>query len=154
MEIMNVVIRVLHVLSAILLMGGMGMMLMCVLPAIREKDASLMESLVPAVRKRFSKIAMVAIGLLLLTGFGQWGLNHKVYEGATPLPNIVLGVKMLAAFAVFFIFFGMNSGVIKGCPKKWMGISFTLALLVVILAAVVRQVRLGVLFETFVPVVQ
>ncbi|MHC4993588.1 MAG: hypothetical protein ACYTGQ_00900 [Planctomycetota bacterium] len=149
MDTAKVVIRILHTLSAIMLMGGVGMMIMCVLPAIKQTEASLMDTLVPAVRKRFFKIAVASIVLLLLTGFAQWGLNHGAYEVATPLPNIVLGFKMLRAFAVFIVFFGLNSGVIRGCPKKWMTISFGMATLVVILAAVTRQIRLGVLYESF-----
>ncbi len=104
------------------------------------------ESLREAVRARWAKFVHAAIALLLLTGsinFAILAIPPKI----KPIPyHPIFGVKLLAAFAVFFIAEALMSrgpgfANIRAKRAKWLGILLALAGLVVLLSGILNQVR-------------
>lgn len=143
MQVLDIVVRILHVLSAIGLLGGTAFVVVALLPAMGGVDEPAREKLMPTVRKRFHRIVHPAVVLLLLTGIYQWVTNHEPYEQAGPVLHGVLGVKVLIALTIFGLIFAADAGVLKGGPPRWAKVNLTLGLIVVILAAIVRHLRLG-----------
>ncbi len=104
------------------------------------------ERLREAVRARWAKFVHAAVALLLLTGsinFAILAIPPKI----KPLPyHPIFGVKLLAAFAVFFIAEALMSRGpgfvgIRARRAKWLGILLALAGLIVLLSGILNQVR-------------
>jgi len=92
------------------------------------------------------KITHASILLLLATGVAQWVMLHDVYEqGNKALIASMLGTKVLIALGIFTIIFAQAFGVLKGPPGRWAKVGMVMGVLVVILAGVVRTLRLDAL---------
>jgi len=144
----EITLRVLHVLSAIGLLGGTMFVVVGMLPALKarlEDDEQRAELASAAVRKYY-KITHASILLLLATGVAQWVMLHDVYEqGNKALIASMLGTKVLIALGIFTIIFAQAFGVLKGPPGRWAKVGMVMGVLVVILAGVVRTLRLDAL---------
>jgi uncharacterized membrane protein len=141
----EIIMRLIHIVSAILLVGGMAFLLVSVIPALRPHEPAIRDSVMGLIRKRFMRIMHPAIAGLLISGAYQWMTNHGRYEEAaqTPLIQALLGTKVLIALAAFVIAFASAAGVLRGCPTKWVKINLVLVSIVIVLAVVVRQTRLA-----------
>lgn len=112
------------------------------------------ERLRDAVRARWAKFVHAAVGLLLLTG----SINFAILALPPKIKLIpyhpIFGVKLLAAFAVFFIAEalisrGPWSAAIRANRAKWLGILLSLAGLIVLLSGILNQVRTSQAYPTF-----
>src|SRR5438876_3480500 len=65
----NVLSRWLHVLSAVILVGGIVFVGLALMPAMAGQEASVRQAVMGPVVRRFKILVHSAIGLLLLTGF-------------------------------------------------------------------------------------
>ena len=104
------------------------------------------ERLREAVRARWAKFVHATVALLLLTGsinFAILAIPPKI----NPIPyHPIFGVKLLAAFTVFFIAEALMSrgpgfATIRANRAKWLGVLLTLGGLIVLLSGVLNQVR-------------
>lgn len=143
MDAINIVLRVLHVGSAIALLGGTLFFLVVMLPSLRLMEEGLRDSVLQIARKRFYRIAHPALLLLVLTGFYNFSQYLDDYKKASKAVHGLLGVKILLALIILFIVFAQTFGVLKGCPKRWAKINLALGVVIVILAAIVRSLRLS-----------
>ena len=147
---MNVVLlisRWIHLASAIVAIGGAVFMLFALLPAAKATlTDEVHERFREAVRARWAKFVHAAVALLLLTGsinFAILALPPKIK--ALPY-HPIFGVKLLAAFAVFFIAEALMSrgpgfAGIRAKRAKWLGILLALGGLIVLLSGILNQVR-------------
>ena len=142
MEVLNVVMRVVHIGSAIGLLGGTLFALVAFIPASSTLEEGPRESILGIVSRRFYRIAHPAILLLLISGGYNFAIQLDAYREAGPLAHGLLGIKILLALVIFGIVFAQTFGVLKGRPGRWMMVNITLGTLIIILAAVVRHVRL------------
>jgi uncharacterized membrane protein len=133
-------IRVLHIGSAIALLGGTLFFLVVMIPSLKVMDEGLRASILQVARKRFYRISHPALLLLLLTGLYRFITDLPTYPRSV---HPLIGTKILLAVSILFIVFGQTFGVIKGCPIKWARVNLTLGVLIVILAAIVRGLRLA-----------
>ena len=148
MDIVDIIMRALHVGSAIVLAGGAAFMVLAMRPAMRLVDESFAQTLCRLVQQRFMRLAHAAIGLLAISGAWNWWRNVDVYgqvmehnRAAGIVLQGLLGIKVMLALAVFTIIFALSVGALKS-PQRWAKVNLTLAALIVILAAVVRFLRL------------
>ena len=100
LEIVSLVSRWLHVIPAIALVGGTLFMRLSYVPATQEWEAS--AELREAVRKKWAKIVMISIALLLISGLYNSAVKSMGYE-LSPLYNGLLGIKILLGFAIFYL---------------------------------------------------
>lgn len=142
MEILNIVMRVVHIGSAIALLGGTLFTLAALAPAVRLADEGLRESLTQTARKRFYRIAHPSILLLLLSGAYNWWRSMDVYRQADPMLHMLLGIKVLLAMVIFAVLFAQAFGVLRGGAGRWTAVNLTLGAAIVVLAGVVRHLRL------------
>ncbi len=143
MEVFNVIVRILHIGSAIALLGGTVFFLVVLIPSLKLLDDGLRGSILQIARKRFYRISHPALVLLLLTGFYNFYLNLGIYGKAHKAVHALIGIKILLALAVVFIVFAQTFGVLKGCPIRWAKINLALGVTIVILAAIVRALRMA-----------
>lgn len=104
------------------------------------------ERLREAVRARWAKFVYASIALLLITG----SINFAILAILPKIKSLpyhpIFGVKLLAAFAVFFIASALMSrgpgfAGIRAHRAKWLSILLALAGLIVLLSGVLNQVR-------------
>ena len=145
MEVLDVILRVAHIGSAIGLLGGALYALAAMLPAMKMLDEDLKQKMMTVAQKRFYRISHPAILLLLISGFYNFAINLGVYGDAHPALHGLLGTKILLALVIFFIVFAQTFGVLKGNPGRWLKINVTLGAIIVVLAAVVRHLHLAAL---------
>lgn len=92
--------RLVHVGTAIILVGGSAFMLLVLLPAADQIDDAEHDKLSAAVGARWKWIVQLGILLFLITGlYNYWIANHQ----GDGLYHALVGTKIILALVVFFI---------------------------------------------------
>lgn len=142
MEILAYISRILHVSTAIVLVGGSVFMLLVLLPAVKSLSEEAHEQLRTAVTQKWKRFVHLGILVFLLTGFYNFYLalpNHKgdgLYHG-------LVGTKILLAFGVFFIASALvgrsaKFEAMRQARQKWLTILVLLATLIVCISGFVK----------------
>ena len=140
---LDILSRWAHVGATVVLVGGAVFQLFVLIPAasnLSDEDRSLLQD---QIASRWQKFIMIGIGLLMLSGFYNFSRAIIIpkAEGMKfpPLYHIVIGIKILIAFVVFFLASAL-SGKSKALEsfrtqqKKWLAITITLAVIVIAMA--------------------
>ena len=139
--ILQIVMRYIHIVSAIIVVGGMSFMLMCLTPAVRLLDEQFRDSLMKMVHHRFLRVVWVAIGGLIVSGAYNWYMLQKTYDKIGPKANALIGTKVLIAFIMFAVVGARTVGMMQN-PRRALMINIHLAAIVILLAAILRYYRL------------
>jgi uncharacterized membrane protein len=101
---LEVASRIIHVASAIVLVGGSVFMLLVVQPVIGKMDEGQRATLVDAFISRWKRVVHLGVTLFLVSGIYNYYLviQRGLHKG-DGLYHGLLGAKMLMALAVFFI---------------------------------------------------
>ena len=155
------VLRWLHILSAIALVGGAFFQRFALIGPAAELPEDARTRLLDAVRRRWSKVVMAAILFLLVSGLAnafttmpefrmafQLNPNHERLKLPRPTYDILLGVKILLALTIFF-FASALSGRGKATAgfrqqaSKWLSVNLFLAVVLVCISGVMRSFHTG-----------
>jgi hypothetical protein len=137
--------RVLHILSAIVLVGGVFYLRMVVAPRLRQSDADAGSD--PWFAGRRGAWAMwvgIATLVLIITGLWNYWQVIREYEKMAASYHMLAGIKMLLALLVFFLaaVLAGKSAVAEQLRQKmkfWLGLCLVVAIAVVILGSVLRS---------------
>ncbi len=152
MEVVVVLSRYLHVMSAILAVGG-AFFIRFILPAgLAQADAGSREAVLLRCRKLFKIIIHGAVTLLILTGaFNTWrnwadykltiGIMHGLWGG-----HMILGLTVITIS--LFLLAPAQPGKSHKSIMKW---NVALMFLVVLLASTVNFVRTSAIKERMIP---
>jgi uncharacterized membrane protein len=138
--ILTIVVRWVHILAAVIAIGGLFNMRFVLMPAVREAlSDEEHQRLRKSVMSRWSRIVNIAIGVLLLTGFYNFFTIGLEKSQGAPIYSMLFGIKFLLALAVFFISSALvgKAKVFDGMRAKagmWMTINVMLAFLVILLS--------------------
>jgi len=99
-EIIGLISRWLHVIPATILVGGTLFMRFSLVPATSESEAS--AELRESVRKRWSKLIMISVLLLLVSGLYNAAMKAIGFELSMTY-NILLLVKIVLGLAIFYL---------------------------------------------------
>lgn len=144
-DILSVVMRWLHIVAAILAVGGAAFIRFVLMPSARTLPEETRQTLRAEVLPRFGKLFVVSLSILVVTGFANFFMYqmplHKDGGGAY---HGIIGTKILLAFVVFFIGSALTgkAPVFASMRKKtstWLLLNTFLALAIVALAAVARE---------------
>ncbi|MEM9644050.1 MAG: hypothetical protein AAF989_03560 [Planctomycetota bacterium] len=138
MEIVAVVSRIVHVATAIVLVGGSSFMLMVLMPAAKQIPEDVHATLRDAITGRWKKFVHIGVLLFLITGFYNYLRAIPLHKG-DGLYHILIGTKVLLAFGVFFLaaaLVGRSPGLqkIRDNRAKWLRVLVLLAAVIVGLA--------------------
>jgi putative copper export protein len=142
-----VVMRWLHVVSAVVGVGGSVMMRLVILPALDRLPNG--DEVLKAIRPTFKRIIHSAIGTLLLTGLYNYVVvampKIKALKEAYPQLAVyhrVMGLKIFLSLALFVIAFMLLKPVpaVHEKRKSWLSVNVVLGLLIMLLAAYLRRV--------------
>jgi uncharacterized membrane protein len=141
------ILRYMHILGAIALMGGTIFMRFALRPAVGKLQPEVKATLHDEVRRRWSKVVMLATLLLLISGIANLGLAvHYVYKPVFGMSyHMIVGIKLLLALPIFFIAAVMmgRSDLAKrfqANANMWMNVNLTLALLMVLIGGMLKFV--------------
>jgi uncharacterized membrane protein len=135
---MTLAVRWVHVLSAIVWVGGMLFIALALVPVLRRlDDAALRRRLVHAVGIRFRTVGWIALGALVLTGLGSLWL--RPYLLGTGRLHLKLGLVLvaLALGAVHDFVLGPRAGAPGADPGLRARASWVARVNVVVVALVV-----------------
>lgn len=139
------ILRYMHILGAIMLMGGTIFMRFALAPTVATLDSGAKADLHEKVRSRWSKFVMIASALLLISGILNLGLASQYEFGRVygMSYNMLVGIKFILAVPIFFFaaFLSGRSGTAKKFQEKavfWMNVNLTLALVMVLMGGLLR----------------
>ena len=139
------VLRYMHILGAIMLMGGTIFMRFGLVPVVPTLDERTRTDLHEKVRSRWSKFVMLASALLLISGIANLALASR-YEFEPVLGmsyHMIVGIKFILALPIF-VFASFLAGRTETAKKfqakarMWMNINLALALLMVLIGGLLR----------------
>lgn len=142
------ILRYMHILGAIALMGGTIFMRFALVPTVPELDEKSRAALHEGVRSRWGKFVMIAAALLLISGFVNLGLAAR-YNFHAPVGNIaynvLAGSKLILAIPIF-LFASFLTGRSETAKKfqanrvMWLDVNLGLAVLMVLIGGFLRFV--------------
>jgi len=143
--LLAIVARWAHVLSAVVLVGGLLFQRLVLGPAAAETlDAEADGRLRGAADRRWKIAVMVCTALLLLSGVYNF-LTIGIPKGeVVPVYHGLFGVKFLLALTVFFLasaLAGRSAAFawIRRDARRWVAVAALLGLLVVLISGVLRN---------------
>ena len=136
--------RILHILGAILLLGGAIFFKFIVQPAASELPENEHASLKERVMKSWRQLVGLAIALLIFSGFYNYLVVALPEHDGDKRYHMFMGIKILIAFVIFFI-----ASVLPGrAPafekmrqnsKLWMTITIVLGIVVISIAGFLKM---------------
>ncbi|MEX0776744.1 MAG: hypothetical protein WD042_13660 [Phycisphaeraceae bacterium] len=139
--ILIVLMRFMHVISAVLVVGGLACIVYCVRPSLRMLDESFRDAVYQLIVARFEKVVYLGIAGLIISGIFGWLRNAPMYKAIGPAGNALIGTKVLLAAIIFTIVFCRAAGLIKPA-RIWQVLCLHLALVVIVLGGVLYVMRM------------
>jgi uncharacterized membrane protein len=140
--LIDVISRIVHVSTAIVLIGGSVFMVYVLLPMADQLDSAQHEKLRGLINGRWKRFVHAGILLFLVTGFYNFFRQLPNHKGDS-LYHALLGTKILLAMGIFFIasalvgrtraFEGMRAQ-----RAKWLKVIVLLAAIIVALSGFVK----------------
>ena len=145
---LDLILRWMHILGAIMLVGSTIFMRCVYLPAKENASDQPGAEFADRIRKVWSRLVMISSGQLLVSGLVAFVLlmkNFEINKDAFPgsAYQMIFGIKFLLAFVVFFLAAAISgrSGLaqkLRQREKMWLTINMTLAIVVVCFAGIMR----------------
>lgn len=135
--------RILHIVGAIILVGGLFYIRSVVSPASTMPGTQPVDQLFGGRRATWAKWVGIATALLLITGFWNYFQMIQQHERLASSYHMIAGLKMLAGIAVFLLaalLAGRTAAAdaIRQKWRMWLAVCLILSLVTVILGSVLR----------------
>lgn len=131
-----------HLMAAVVGLGGMGFLLLVLLPSLGVLSPDVRETLFRAVSVKFRWVSWSAIGLLLISGL--YNVRQYYWEVAWGKSWSLLSIKIGLAFALFAIVLGLTLpfGIfnrMRARRQGWLIAAFTMGVVIVLISAYLRR---------------
>jgi uncharacterized membrane protein len=140
----TLVMRWVHILSAIAMMGGAIFIGFILRGAAAESlDDATRQAFIASVRKRWKRAVMLLTTLLLVSGFYNYLMVTRFAHDGEPRYHMMFGIKFLLSLGVFTLamFLVGSTGLGKKLQANegtWIGVLLSLALAVVLVAGYMK----------------
>src|ERR1051325_9752208 len=146
MQFFDGVLQWLHVLSAVLAVGGVFFLRFILCPALKKlppEQASAEKPLLKSVGRVFKMVIHSSIAVLVLTGFYRFFRNLDLTRGWKAIQALV-GTKILLAFILFFIAIMLTlpreqPNYFQRNRDRWLLVNFVLGSVIILLSAILRR---------------
>lgn len=147
MTAIDIISRIIHVLTAITLVGGSIFSLLVLLPAASGLDGQAHDGLAQRITARWKRFVHGGIALLLVSGFYNYFRAMPDHKG-DGLYHGLIGVKMLLALVVFFIaaaLVGRSAKLqsMRDNRRFWLQLLVFLAVLIVVISGYAKVALSG-----------
>ena len=139
---MSTIVQWIHVMAAIVGLGGMGFMLLILIPSLRVLSAEQRDALSKVVANRFRWVTWSAVALLLLSGL--YNVRRFYWEEPAGTAWSLLTLKILLSLTLFVIVVGLTIPFRLFEPLRvnrriWLRVAFALGIVVVLISAYLRR---------------
>ena len=140
--VIDILIRYVHVVSAVIVVGGIIFISVAVKPALKVLDDDQRRDFQDIMHKRFVRMVLGCFAALFVTGVYNWVKLVPQYQAMGPKGNAVIGIKMLLAAIVFLIVWTRSLGLLKLPGKACHLINLHLVAIIILLAGLLRYWRI------------
>jgi uncharacterized membrane protein len=139
---MSTVMQWLHLMAAVVGLGGLGFLLLVLMPSLGVLSDEKREELSQAVAGRFRWASWSAIVVLLISGL--YNIRRYYWEDPWDRAWKLLTLKLVLSFAMFAIFLGLTIPLrvlerVRARRKAWLIAGFSLGVAVVLISAYLRR---------------
>ncbi|MDR3675408.1 MAG: hypothetical protein P4N24_07955 [Acidobacteriota bacterium] len=139
---MSTIMQWVHLIAAVVGLGGMGFLLLVLIPSLGVLDMEQREAISKAVTGRFRWISWSAIILLVLSGL--YNIRRYYWEEPWGPAWKLLALKILLSFALFGIVFGLTIPLkiferMRARRQTWLLVAFIVGVVVVLISAYLRR---------------
>jgi uncharacterized membrane protein len=141
-------LRYMHILGAIALMGGTIFMRFALAPTVAGLDEKTRQNVHEQVRSRWSKFVMLAAALLLVSGIANMAIIPMFFEISGVVPDngkygMITGIKFILAlpillFASFLAGRSATARKFQAQAPLWMNVNLMLALMMVLIGGYLK----------------
>ena len=148
MEVLDIVSRVVHVATAIVVLGGSVFMRFVLMPAATQLPGEEHQALRGRIMGTWRTVVRIGIVLFLASGFYNYLVVSLPKHRGDTLYNSLMGIKILLAFGIFFLASALTGKAavfehIRQNAKLWLGITILLGVLVVVIASYLKVAQPG-----------
>ncbi|MAX24579.1 MAG: hypothetical protein CMJ19_08745 [Phycisphaeraceae bacterium] len=140
--VLIIVMRYIHVLSFITLVGGLLYNMIGQRVARKILDSEKAEAFIDGFRSRILTFQWFAMLGLVVSGLFTWVITNEKYKAIGALGNALIGTKVMLAMGIFCVIWMRYSKLIKS-DKTAMMINIHLAAIVILLGSILRYYRLS-----------
>ncbi len=139
---MPTIIQWVHLMAAVICLGGMGFLLLILVPSLGVLNAEQREAFSKAIASRFRWVTWSAMTLLLLSGL--YNIRRYYWEEPWDRAWRLLTLKILLSFVIFGIFLGITIPFrlfepLRARRRMWLLVAFILGVVVVLISAYLRR---------------
>ncbi len=144
MYALDLILRLMHILGAIILIGGIIFQKFALRPALGSSAESLKDTAFEILRRRAALLTMTAALLLLVSGLVNTALISMRYRFPDGEYNILLGIKLLLAIVIFWLASlltgrSQTAQKIQAKAGTWLNVLLVCSLILLGLAAAMRM---------------
>ena len=145
MNILHLILRWAHIFSAITLVGGLFFLHFVWLPGTKDLGNEEREASFQKLRTPWSKIVMICTLFLLVSGLANAVIGIKAYDFAQSIYGVLIVVKLLVAFVLFFFTARISGRSAKAVQfrenlPKWLTVTTALSMLLVGTAGYMKMI--------------
>lgn len=147
-SLLLLVLRWMHILSGITLMGGALFQRLALMPAAAGLPDDAHDQLREAVRGRWARVVMSMSGMLLVSGLSSYvitTINYQFDKSELPgrLYHMLFGIKFLLGLVVLYLAAALSGRSaaaqrMRANAAKWLTLNLMLATLVVLIGGFMR----------------
>jgi uncharacterized membrane protein len=139
---MAIIVQWIHLMAAVVGLGGMGFLLLILLPSLGVLSADQREALSKMVAGRFRWVTWSAIALLVLSGL--YNIRHYYWEAPWGSAWKFLTLKLALSFVLFGIVLGLTVPFrlfepLRVRRRMWLIVAFVLGVVIVLISAYLRR---------------
>jgi uncharacterized membrane protein len=139
---MSTFMQWIHLSAAVIGVGGMAFLLFLLIPSARALSPDQRDALMKKIQTKFRMVSWSVI--ILLSGSGLYNVRAYYWELAWGRAWLMLTLKIILALAVFALSLTLTVPVpfferFRQQRQRWLGVAFTLAMLVILISAYLRR---------------
>jgi uncharacterized membrane protein len=139
---MSTFMQWLHVIAAVVGLGGMGFLLLILMPSLGVLSTDQRAELTKVVGRRFRWVFWSAISALVISGL--YDIRRYYWEDPWDRAWKVLTVKIVLSFVLFGIVLGLAIPLrsfdrMRTRRRTWLWVAFSLGVVVVLISAYLRR---------------
>lgn len=139
----QIVMRYVHIVSAILLVGAMAAMIMALKSAAQTLTQDQCREFSKCLGRRFARLAYICFAGLMVSGTYNWMRLAGDYKELGPKGNAVIGTKVLLVLIILVVTIAHSLRLIRLSGRACHLINLHLAAIIVFLAVLLRSWRGG-----------
>jgi len=145
MSSVALVLRVLHIVPAVVAGGATIFAWIALLPALQTLPDAERLRVKDAIDRRWRVVVMACVTLLFVSGIANFVLYQAPVHKGQSLYHALFGVKFVAALIVFFLASALSGrsralAPIRANSRFWVGAAATLVLAIVLISGALRSI--------------